>query len=180
MQLKLATGALLALSAAFAGVAHAATVPVAQSLSLFSPQGSLIYNIATAGGADATSRFYELAVAPSWATQPTKFTTFSTEPVGSPATYSLYTDLDAALGAGNTGTLLNNWTVTDIGADNQNPFFISLISAGQYILKIDTLPGEFSISTNISSVPVPGAALLFGSALAGFLGLRRRKQDPAA
>jgi hypothetical protein len=168
----------LVLSAAFAGAGQAATVPVGQSLSLFSPQGDLIYNIATAGGATGAAKYYELVVQPSWV-QPTKFTTFSTEPLGSVATYSLFADLNAAIGAGDTGALLSTWTVTDLSADNQNPFYMSLVSAGQYILQIDTTPRQYSISTNISSVPLPAAALLFGTALLGFFGLGSRKQKLA-
>jgi PEP-CTERM motif len=59
------------------------------------------------------------------------------------------------------------------------PFFTFLMTTGQYVLQINTLPGEMNISTNInavSSVPLPGALWLFGSALVGFLGFTNRRK----
>ena len=89
---------------------------------------------------------------PSWQIQPTQFTTFSTEPLGTNASYALYADLDPTAGAGNTGALLTLWTQQDVPGNNLVPFFTYLLTAGQYVLQINTLPGQMNISTNISSV----------------------------
>jgi len=157
--------------------AHAVSVPIEQTLTLTNPEGSLVYNIATNGGASATTSFYQLIVDPSWSGTNTKFTTFSTEPVGTTATYSLFTDIDASLTTSSTGTtLLNTISQTDVPGNNLIPFFTFLLTAGQYVLRIDTLPGQFNVSTNIAAVPLPGAMWLFGSALVAFLGMSARRK----
>jgi hypothetical protein len=168
-----AVGAVAAL--ALANVCHAAPVPVEQTITLSNPEGSLVYNIATNGAATATTSYYQLIVDPSWPT-PTKFTTFSTEPVGTNASYSLYTDTDASVTTSNAGALLTNWTQQDVPGNNLIPFFSFLLTAGQYVLEINTLPGQMNISTNIAAVPLPGAMWLFGSALLAFLGISSRRK----
>jgi len=50
-----------------------------------------------------------------------------------------------------------------------------LLGAGQYVLQLTTLPNQYSISTQISAVPLPGALWLFGSAILGFLGFSKRR-----
>jgi len=177
MKLKPRLAALGAIAAlGFASIGHAAVVTVEQSLELNNPTQGLVYNIATDGQPSAnTTSFYELVVDPSW-NVPTKFITLATEPVGGEASYTLYTDADAGAVSGNTGTLLTSWTRTDIAANNSLPFFTYLLTAGQYLLRIDTTPGQFNISTQISAVPLPGAMWLFGSALLAFLGYSRRRK----
>jgi hypothetical protein len=155
--------------------AQAAVVPIEQTLNLTNPEGSLVFNIATNGGASATTSFYQLIVDPSWTT-PTKFTTFSTEPTGTFASYSLFTDIDASTSTSNTGTLLGNFSQQDVPGNNLIPFFTFLLTAGQYVLQINTLPGQMNVSTNIAAVPLPGAMWLFGSALLAFLGMSARRK----
>lgn len=98
-----------------------------------------------------------------------------------------------------TLTLLNDFLVTfrllDTNLDGysatysvagQTPFTLlegqslsNLLTAGTYAFRI-TLPAGaslFSATTEISAVPLPGAALLFGSALLGAGALRRKKQQ---
>jgi hypothetical protein len=109
---------------ALANVGHAAVVPIEQSITLLNPEGSLVYNIATNGSAStSTQSFYELIVDPSWSGTNTKFTTFSTEPLGTNASYSLWTDTNSTAGAGNTGALLQSWSQTDVPGNNLIPFF---------------------------------------------------------
>lgn len=168
-----AVGALAAL--AFVGVGHTAPVPIEQTLTLTNPEGALVYNIATNGGASATTSYYQLIVDPSWNT-PTKFTTFSTEPVATNASYSLFPDLDASTTGGNTGALLTTWSQQDVPGNNLIPFFSYLLTAGQYVLQINTLPGQMNVSTNIAAVPLPGAMWLFGSALLAFLAISSRRK----
>ena len=160
---------------AFAGATEAAVVPIEQTLTLENPSGSLVYNIATDGGAAATTSFYQLIVDPTW-TFPTKFTTFSTEPTGTTASYSLYVDIDPSTATSDTGAPLTSWTVTDVPMNNTIPFYTYLLGAGQYVLQLTTLPTQFSISTQISAVPLPGAIWLFGSALLAFLGISARRK----
>ena len=172
----------LAATCALAGLAvgnlaHASVVPIEQSITLTNPTGSLVYNIATNGSASAsTTSYYELIVDPSWATQPTKFTTFSTEPLGTNASYSLFTDTNSGTLSGNTGALLTSWTQQDVPGNNLVPFFSYLLTAGQYVLQINTLQGQMNVSTNIAAVPLPGAMWLFGSALLAFLGVSARRK----
>jgi hypothetical protein len=180
MNLKAMSAACALAALAIGNAAHAAPVGIEQSITLLNPEGSLVYNIATNGLANApTTSFYELIVDSSWNNRNTSFTTFSTEPVGSNATYSLFTDTNGAALQGNTGAMLATWTQADVPANNLIPFFTFLMTTGQYVLQINTLPGEMNISTNInavSSVPLPGALWLFGSALVGFLGFTNRRK----
>lgn len=88
--------------------------------------------------------------------------------------YQLYTaDHSTAIGAG--------WTMQDIGTQAQNLALSGVykaLSAGSYAVKLSFAnfdQGSFTASTQVSAVPLPGAALLFGSALMG-LGALRRKQ----
>jgi hypothetical protein len=179
-ELEMKMRSLCALSAfaglALANVGHAAVVPIEQSITLLNPADALVYNIATNGGAASTTSYYELIVSPSWSGTDTKFTTFSTEPVSGLASYALFTDTNAAAGAGNTGAMLQSWSQTDIPGNNLIPFFNFLLTTGQYVLQINTIPGQFSVSTNIAAVPLPGAMWLFGSALLAFLGVSARRK----
>ncbi len=88
--------------------------------------------------------------------------------------YQLYAaDQATALGAG--------WSFTDIGTAAQNLAQAGVyraLSAGTYFVGITFADGDanaFHAITQVSAVPLPGAALLFGSALMG-LGALRRKQ----
>jgi hypothetical protein len=175
MNLK-SLAAILAL-AGMGSIAQAASVPVEQTITLLNPEGSLVYNIATNGLANApTTSFYQLIVDPTWSGTNTKFTTFSTEPLGTTASYSLFTDADASTSTSNTGTLLGTFAQTDVPGNNLIPFFNFLLTAGQYVLQINTLPGQMNVSTNIAAVPLPGAVWLFGSALLAFLGMSARRK----
>ncbi len=56
----------------------------------------------------------------------------------------------------------------------------SVLSAGTYVLEIrgnvsGSAGGSYSGSLNVAPVPVPGALILFGSALSGVLAARRRR-----
>jgi hypothetical protein len=175
--MKLKSLAAIVALAGMGSIAQAASVPVEQTITLLNPEGSLVYNIATNGLANApTTSFYQLIVDPSWSGTNTKFTTFSTEPLGTTASYSLFTDADASTSTSNTGTLLGNFSQTDVPGNNLIPFFTFLLTAGQYVLQINTLPGQMNVSTNIAAVPLPGAVWLFGSALLAFLGMSARRK----
>lgn len=93
--------------------------------------------------------------------------------------YQLYeSDKVTTVGAG--------WTFTDLGLTAVNlaqaGVYRALNSGSQYFLKLAFTNGDatsWAASTNISAVPLPAAAWLFGSALLG-LGALRRKQKAGA
>jgi hypothetical protein len=176
MNLK-SLAAVCALAGLFvANTAQAVVVPIEQTITLTNPEGSLVYNIATNGGAASTESFYQLIVDPTWSGTNTKFTTFSTEPTATFAEYRLFTDTNLSAAVGDRGTLLGTFSQQDIAGNNLIPFFTFLLTAGQYVLQINTLPGQFNVSTNIAAVPLPGAMWLFGSALLAFLGMSARRK----
>lgn len=90
--------------------------------------------------------------------------------------YQLYDNTMTAVG--------DSWTFTDLGGEAENlaqtGVYRALTSGSTYYLKLAfvNLPENakaFGATTNISAVPLPAAAWLFGSALLG-LGALRRKQ----
>lgn len=50
------------------------------------------------------------------------------------------------------------------------------LAAGSYVLQITNLGSTMFSATQISAVPVPGAALLFGTTVLGFFGLNKRRK----
>lgn len=106
----------------------------------------------------------------------TTFSLVQTEPDRTQVRYFLYEDTGTAL------TLLyeTNPVLRDIANTSTAsfPFFSWFLAAGsEYVLRINkTQQGWDSISTQISAVPLPGAALLFGTALAGFFGFSNRRK----
>lgn len=121
--------------------------------------------------------YFELNVADSNGAQ-TYFTLIDTDPEVYNVSYELFADADTNLGTFTTGASLLTWSFTDIlGSATQT--YTSLLAAGQYVLKIAT-DGAYSSSTRISAVPLPGAALLFGSALLGMGALRRKQKAEMA
>lgn len=96
--------------------------------------------------------------------------------------YWLYNDTDTTTGSYTLGSELDHQTYVDLLGDGIGGTFSALLTAGaQYILKIAVSggPNAFSATTQISAVPLPAAAWLFGSALMG-LGLFRRRKQVAA
>lgn len=87
---------------------------------------------------------------------------------GKTVTYSLYDD-DHATALG------QSFTLNDLSAP-MTGWFTGLV-AGLYSLKV-VLSGAsaYSATASVSAVPLPGALVLFGSALLGAGALRRRKQ----
>lgn len=66
------------------------------------------------------------------------------------------------------------FSLTDVADGLAKPFYSVLLSGGSYSLTITT--DALSSQTDISAVPLPGAALLFGSTLLGYMGLSKRRK----
>ena len=160
--------ALIGFSAlALVGSANASTVTVDASYAI---SGTSDNTITTNG---FLIRYYELAIG-SLDTL-LKLTLLDTNPENNSVAYYLYEDLNSALSAGNTGSLLQTFTTVD---NLYNFVQWSLLSGHQYLLGIDPGGRTANTYTSINSVPLPGAVLLFGSALlgAGVFG-RKNKAD---
>ena len=93
--------------------------------------------------------------------------------------YTLYEDdeVTQTLGSWVLGTIVGSWSRTDVNSGTTPSYFASLVANSHYVLKMDLVNSlnDYSSSTQISTVPLPAAAWLFGSALLG-LGALRRKQ----
>ena len=92
--------------------------------------------------------------------------------------YELWTDSQAGAGYSLVlATLVDSFSFTDATFSSSNPsawWLTSIATPGEYVLKIST-NGASSSTSEVSAIPLPAAAWLFGSALLG-LGALRRKQ----
>jgi len=91
--------------------------------------------------------------------------------------YTIYNDTDATLGTWTLGSVVDSWVFTDLLGSGTLTHLTSLAANTQYVLEmLASGTGAADHSTSqISAVPLPAAAWLFGSALLG-LGALRRKQ----
>ena len=73
---------------------------------------------------------------------------------------------------------LNGVVLRDVLTSNLIPFFqVPFVAGANYVLEINKQVNDWeSFTTNVSAVPLPGAALLFGTALAGFFGFSNRRK----
>ncbi|MBK9022028.1 MAG: hypothetical protein IPL72_19485 [Sulfuritalea sp.] len=86
-------------------------------------------------------------------------------------TYTIFTDTNAALGSWTLGSVVDTWTFQDILGSGTSTHLTSLMANSQYVLKMVT-DNAVSSSTQISAVPLPGAAAVPESALVGLGALR--------
>lgn len=107
----------------------------------------------------------------------TTFTLIDTDTEGFTVDYDLYEDADSTAGAFTLGSFVAHWSFTD-AAGIGGSISKLLLANTQYVLKMTT-NGATSSTTNVSAVPLPAAALLFGTALLGMGVFRRRKQVAA-
>ena len=94
-------------------------------------------------------------------------------------TYNIWNDTNGTVGLFSAGaTLIDTWTVVDILGAATSTHLFSLAENTQYVLEMiasGTTPASHTTS-QISAVPLPAAAWLFGSALLGFGALRRKQK----
>ena len=159
----------------FASVGNTAVVPFKQAVTLVQPAGDLAYSSATESPASvqATNHF-QLHGDAAW-TDPARFVTFSTEPTWTGLGSTSHPNSDKPATAPGAGTSLAKRSKTD-AQDKPIPLYAYLLSAGQYVLEIGTLPDQSTVANKISAVPLPGALWLFGSALLAFLGISSRRK----
>ena len=166
MMKKTLLASLLALS--FAGSANAAFVPE-KSLTLPVGEGVVLGNF-TGGGSplfwEIVGGYEDLETFISY--------NFSFAPANTAIAWDIFEDSDSALNSVELGGQLGSGLIGGQG----NPLSVSytFLANTQYVLKFSTDAGI--ASANLSSVPVPAAAWLFGSALFG-AGALRRKQKTA-
>lgn len=91
---------------------------------------------------------------------------YGTSPIHTPIKYSL-TNVDGSV------SYFSNVVLDALTGDVS---FVKNLAAGTYKLSINSDFAVKSASTEISAVPLPGAALLFASSLFGAGALRRRKE----
>jgi len=156
-------------AAAFVGAAFMATS--AQAATLVNHGSPLTYVVS----ATATSTG---VIPPSVEFGPNG-TTFLFDYVGGLVTFKLLdTDPDLQVvnyKLFNTALSMTEALVSFSLQDEVNTLFSYALSAGSYALKINA-DTSFSASTEVSAVPLPGAALLFGSTLLGYMGLSKRRK----
>lgn len=158
------------LALGFAASANAAIVPVTNTVTL-PVSGNVTLGGPTLGGTVAI-QYWEI-VNPSQFDMPTIISYVgSLAPANAPLVWDIFADLDAAAGSADTGALLATGTIG--GAGNPTFAVYPFLAGTNYVLKFSTVAA--GTVANVSSVPVPAAAWLFGSALFGAGALRRKQQ----
>jgi hypothetical protein len=162
--------------AAFAFSGQAAVLPVQQGLTHAHAHpptaGPTLYDVVAEGRGRAPSSYYQLIMDP-WS-EPTKFRSFATEPLGNTPSFNLYADGDAPAAMPHAGAVLPPLPHKDPPARSLPPMHSHLLSAGQYVLQVGTAKGASPIQNQVSAVPLPGAIWLFGTALLAFIGISSR------
>lgn len=158
--------------AAFACTGQAAIIRVPQGTALAHPAGPTVYNIAADDHGRAPSSYYQLIIDP-WS-EPTKFRTFATEPLGSTASFNLHADDDAHAGIGHAGPMPPEWSHKDVPVRNLAPLHVHLVSAGRNVLEIGTAGPASPVAKQLSAVPLPGAMWLLVTSLLAFIGIAGR------
>jgi hypothetical protein len=136
-----------------------------------------VYTADTPLTGDIDPSFYELSVTATGILIRLIDTVPDFDPVPSwKVTYEIWTD--GMGGAGySLGTLVDAFMIQDANTSSSSPspwHLTSIALPGEYVLKMST-DGAKASNSQVSAVPLPAAALLFGSALLG-LGALRRKQ----
>ncbi len=113
----------------------------------------------------------------------TYVTLVDTSPELQSVTYNIWNDTNGTAGLYSAGaTLIDTWTFIDLLGAGTSTHFVSLAENTQYVLEMiasGTGPANHSTS-EVSAVPLPAAAWLFGSALLGFGALRRKQKAGAS
>jgi len=177
---------------AMAATAQAASVPLLGTYNLNGATNIDIVTVASNRNVDGSQNnqsyqsnyFYQLLVGAYDLATTFSLTATTNETV--PVRYFLWADLDSSTtsssivnlltgpgGNGSQGELLETVPYLNVNGS----FQYTLAANTQYVLQVQkTQQGWETISTNVSAVPLPGAALLFGTALAGFFGFSNRRK----
>ena len=168
---------------AVGATSQAATVNLT-GLSSYQLFGGFSQDITTQNTPGPTFGYYELVVG-AFDLLAT-FTLKDTNPDAVDVRYKLFLDTNNEVGAATFDdaapleypTSRRGDFITDIAGQDFAPFFQALLDSKQhYVLMVNkNVEGWNSITTNVSAVPLPGAALLFGTALAGFFGFSNRRK----
>lgn len=103
-------------------------------------------------------------------------------------TYDIYQDLNPAADKVSLGSLIGSFTLTD-----GESYLLTLLSNTQYVLEVALGSDAYETNTRVtlgtaaapvlsaavSPVPLPGTALLFGTALLGGIGILRKQRKKA-
>lgn len=157
------------LALGFAASANAAVVSVTSTVTLPVSGTTVVFGAPSGGGTTAT-QYWEL-INPTAFDMPTTITLLNVFPSNGTVVWDIYEDLNAAAGSANYGSLLASGT---IGGANPTSAVYTFLASSNYVLKFSTQ--AIGAINSISSVPVPAAAWLFGSALFGAGALRRKQQ----
>lgn len=151
-----------------AGTATAATIsPTLEASYSILPVTNITFS---ATGEEA--KYYELVVGSSDAL--TSVTMLDVEPDTKSVEYSLFADLNNTLGA---SSINDPGSLLKVVANDVGLVFSYLLLAGQqYVLMVAPHNNTTYTQTNISAVPLPAAAWLFGTALIGFITMSSRRK----
>jgi hypothetical protein len=159
--------------AAFACTGQAAILRIPQGTAWAA--GPMVSSIAADDHGSPPSSYYQLIMDP-WS-EPTRFRTFATEPLGNTASSNVHPDDDAPARMGHTGPRPPEWSHKEVPARDVAPLHAHLLGAGPHVLEIGNAgpAGPASpAARQLSAVPLPGAMWLLVTSLLAFIGIAGR------
>jgi hypothetical protein len=173
---------------AMTGFAHAKTMSVSDVSTVTLSSDTAINSSGSADNQQANQQsfFYNLDLSGTAFTNNQADVTLSLADTlndGNTVNYTLYnatgdTKFNPANPTGGLGRPVQAFSLTDTNDGVAPSMKLSLLDGVDYLLRISLNgPGALTaIGAPVSAVPLPGAALLFGTALLGFLGFSNRRK----